>query len=174
MTHTRTSYPYEHLRNTEPVYHFDINEVTTSSLTEAPPPTESISPEAGPALALGGRGDGLGPRPEGGPRSSIYMYTIKNRDRKKGKEGEEMGLDVRSAHGLTTEKYHTRRFSFALGNCDSGLATHSCSSSLSTLLSCRLAGLPLQLAGADCSACSRRRLSLQVFINSNLYSIFTP
>ena len=46
-TYTRTSYPYEHLRKTKPVYHLEIYEVTVgaSSSTGTSPPTESAPPE---------------------------------------------------------------------------------------------------------------------------------
>ena len=44
-THTRTPYPYEHLRKTEPAYYLEIYEVIVgaSSSTETSPPTECAS-----------------------------------------------------------------------------------------------------------------------------------
>ena len=46
-THTRTPYPYERLRKTEPACHLEIYEVTVgaSSSTGTSPPTECVSPE---------------------------------------------------------------------------------------------------------------------------------
>ena len=47
LIYTRTHYPYEHLRKTEPTYHLGIYEVivVTSSSTETSPPTVCASPE---------------------------------------------------------------------------------------------------------------------------------
>ena len=46
-THTRTPYPYEHLREIEPAYHLKNYEVTVgaSSSTGTSPPIESTSPK---------------------------------------------------------------------------------------------------------------------------------